>query len=300
VLHALEEFLGSPVPDPVITVDGLTYRYAAAAAPAVRDVTFAVNRCEIFGFLGPSGAGKSTTQNILIGLLDGYSGAAAVFGRSPAEWGTEFYRRIGVAFESPNHYLRLTARENLSLFAALYGADSARIGGLLESVGLAADADRRVSDFSKGMRGRLTLARALLHQPELLFLDEPTAGLDPVTARAVRKVIRQARDDGATIFLTTHDMTTADELCDRVAFLVDGRISAIDAPRTLRLAHGHRAVRIEWRRGDQLMSREFPMTGLADNHEFVELLRRQTVETIHSSETTLEDVFVQVTGRPLA
>jgi len=286
--------------EPALAARSLRFTYPNAAAAAVRDVTFSVSRGEIFGFLGPSGAGKSTTQNILIGLLEGYSGSVEVFGRSPSEWGTEYYRRIGVSFESPNHYLRLTARENLSLFASLYGSANGRIDGLLESVGLAADADKRVSDFSKGMRGRLTLARALLHQPELLFLDEPTAGLDPVTARHVRKVIREARDGGATIFLTTHDMTTADELCDRVAFLVDGQISAIDTPRSLRLAHGQRIVRIEWRRADKIEAREFPMADLADSAAFLELLRTETVETIHSSETTLEDVFVQVTGRRLA
>lgn len=283
-----------------VEVRALSFTYAGALEPALRDVSFAVQRGEVFGFLGPSGAGKSTTQNILIGLLDGYTGSVDVLGRSPRQWGTALYRRIGVSFEAPNHYLKLTARENLSLFAALYGSGPDDIESLLDNVGLSADADKRVSEFSKGMRGRLTLARALLHRPELLFLDEPTAGLDPVTARRIRKVIRDARDRGATIFLTTHDMTTADELCERVAFLVDGRITAIDRPRELRLAHGQRIVRIEWRRGDLIASREFPMTGLADNREFLELLRSEAVETIHSSETTLEDVFVQITGRRLA
>jgi fluoroquinolone transport system ATP-binding protein len=150
------------------------------------------------------------------------------------------------------------------------------------------------------MRGRLTLARALLHRPELLFLDEPTAGLDPVTARMVRQVIRDARDHGATVFLTTHDMVTADELCDRVAFLVDGRIAALDAPRALRLSHGRRRLRVEALRDGSRISREFDMDGLAGNAEFLGLLRTADVETMHSLETTLEDVFVRVTGRALA
>jgi len=288
------------VPADVLDVRTLSFSYPGAVRPAISGVTFDVRRGEIFGFLGPSGAGKSTTQNILIGLLDGYSGSVAAFGRSPSEWGTEYYRRIGVSFESPNHYLKLTARENLSLFSALYGSGASDIDRLLDSVDLAADADKRVGEFSKGMRGRLTLARALLHRPELLFLDEPTAGLDPVTARRIRKVIRDARDGGATIFLTTHDMTTADELCDRVAFLVDGRITAIDRPRELRLAFGQRMVRVESRRDGKIELREFPMAGLADNAVFLQLLRTEAVETIHSSDTTLEDVFVQVTGRRLA
>lgn len=278
----------------------MAYQYQGTSRPAVRDATFTVRRGEVFGFLGPSGAGKSTAQNILIGLLRDYQGTVRVLDRELRDWDTTYYRHIGVAFEAPNHYLRLTARENLAMFAVLFGTTPERIPALLESVDLLRDADKRVAEFSKGMRGRLTLARALLHQPEVLFLDEPTAGLDPVTARRVRSVIRQARDDGSTIFLTTHDMTTADELCDRVAFLIDGRITAIDRPRELRLAHGRRIVRVEWRRSDQVEAREFPMAGLADNAAFLDLLRLQAVETIHTSETTLEDVFVQVTGRRLA
>lgn len=284
----------------VLEVHSLAYQYQRSAKPAVHDVTFHVRRGEVFGFLGPSGAGKSTTQNILIGLLRDYQGTVRVLDRELRDWDTTYYSRIGVSFEAPNHYLRLTARENLTMFAALFGVAAQRIPALLESVDLLRDADKRVAEFSKGMRGRLTLARALLHQPEVLFLDEPTAGLDPVTSRRVRSVIRNARAEGSTVFLTTHDMTTADELCDRVAFLVDGRIAAIDRPRDLRLAHGQRVVRVESRRGETIASREFPMAGLAENAAFLELLRAEGVETIHSSETTLEDVFVQITGRRLA
>jgi len=263
-------------------------------------VAVAVERGEIFGFLGPSGAGKSTTQNVLIRLLDGYEGTITVLGRDLRAWDRDYYRRIGVAFEAPNHYLKLTAHENLRFFAGLHGGHTADPGGLLDRVGLAEDADKRVGEFSKGMRGRLTLARALLHRPELLFLDEPTAGLDPVTARRIRQVIREARDAGATIFLTTHDMATADELCDRVAFLVDGGIAALDAPRALRLAYGRRVVRVEAMRDGTRAVREFALDGLADDPDFQTLLRSGDVETIHTLETTLEDVFVRVTGRRLA
>src|SRR6187401_513068 len=164
----------------------MAYQYQGTSRPAVRDVTFTVRRGEVFGFLGPSGAGKSTAQNILIGLLRDYQGTVRVLDRELRDWDTTYYRHIGVAFEAPNHYLRLTARENLAMFAVLFGAPPERIPALLENVDLLRDADKRVAEFSKGMRGRLTLARALLHQPEILFLDEPTAGLDPVTARRVR------------------------------------------------------------------------------------------------------------------
>ena len=290
----------TPTGAAAIQVEALTFTYPGAHRAAIQNVNCIVERGEIFGFLGPSGAGKSTTQNILIRLVDGYSGGVQVLGRDLRAWDADYYRRIGVAFESPNHYLKLTARENLELFAGLYEAPSNTIDGLLDGVGLGADAGKRVEEFSKGMRGRLTLARALLHRPELLFLDEPTAGLDPVTARRIRQVIRDARAAGATIFLTTHDMTTADELCDRVAFLVDGTIVAADAPRALRLAHGRRVVRVEAVRNGERVVEEFPLADLAGNAAFLAALRSDHLETIHTSETTLEDVFVLMTGRKLS
>jgi fluoroquinolone transport system ATP-binding protein len=286
--------------DRVIETMAFQFSYPGADRPAVRNLTFAVERGEVFGFLGPSGAGKSTTQNVLIRLLDGYEGTVTVLGRDLRAWDRQYYRRIGVSFESPNHYLKLTARENLRLFAGLHSGVRADPDALLERVGLIEDADKRVGEFSKGMRGRLTLARALLHRPELLFLDEPTAGLDPVTARRIRQVIRETRDAGATVFLTTHDMVAADELCDRVAFLVDGCIVAQGAPRALRLAHGRRVVRVEVATDGATAPHEFDLDGLADNAVFLALLRAGGVETLHTLETTLEDVFVQVTGRALS
>jgi fluoroquinolone transport system ATP-binding protein len=284
----------------VIDVHSFGFTYPRAQRPAVRDVAFSVEPSEIFGFLGPSGAGKSTTQNVLIRLLDGYEGHVAVLGKDLRAWDRGYYRRIGVAFEAPNHYLKLTARENLQLFAGLHGSGTEDPGALLERVGLEQDADKLVAEFSKGMRGRLTFARALLHRPGLLFLDEPTAGLDPVTARTIRQVIREARDGGATVFLTTHDMVTANELCDRVAFLVDGQIAALDSPRSLRLAHGRKVVRVEAVSDGTRIAREFAVDRLADDSEFLGLLRSGAVETIHTLETTLEEVFVRVTGRTLA
>jgi fluoroquinolone transport system ATP-binding protein len=294
------EMAAKPRRTPAISARSVRFSYPGADRPAIHDVSFSVEPGEIFGFLGPSGAGKSTTQNILIRLVGGYQGDIDVLGRDLRSWDRDFYRRIGVAFESPNHYSKLTARENLELFAGLHGGKTEEPDVLLERVGLREDADKRVGEFSKGMRGRLTLARALLHRPELLFLDEPTAGLDPVTARRIRQVIRAAREAGATVFLTTHDMVTADELCDRVAFIVDGRVVAVDAPRALRLAHGRRVVRVETVERGARAAQEFSLDGLADDPEFAALLRSGDVETIHSLETTLEDVFVRVTGRTLA
>jgi fluoroquinolone transport system ATP-binding protein len=301
VLHfAARQSCYSPLHAAVIDVHSFGFTYRGAQRPAVRDVAFSVEPGEIFGFLGPSGAGKSTTQNVLIRLLDGYEGTVAVLGKDLRAWDRGYYRRIGVAFEAPNHYLKLTTRENLQLFAGLHGGGTEDPGALLERVGLEQDGDKLVAEFSKGMRGGLTFARALLHRPGLLFLDEPTAGLDPVTARRIRQVIRESRDGGATVFLTTHDMVTATELCDRVAFLVDGQIAALDSPRSLRLAYGRKVVRLEAVSDGTRIAREFAIGGLADDSDFLGLLRSDTVETIHTLETTLEDVFVQVTGRPLA
>lgn len=285
----------------VIRVRGLTFSYPKAAEPAVHGMDFTVGRGEIFGFLGPSGAGKSTTQKILIGLLRGHGGQVSVWGKDPLDWGPDYYERIGVSFELPNHYQKLTGRENLEFFASLYDVAARDPLELLDAVGLAEDADIRVGKYSKGMQMRLTFARALLHDPELLFLDEPTSGLDPVNARRVKNMVLDLKARGRTIFLTTHDMATADELCDRVAFVVDGRIVALDTPAELKIARSQRLVRVEYR-GDNgaLDSTEFALDGLADDPVFHAVLRSHHVETIHSREASLDDVFVEVTGRQLS
>jgi fluoroquinolone transport system ATP-binding protein len=283
----------------MLDVRTLAYTYPGADVPAVRDLTFHIDKGEVFGFLGPSGSGKSTTQKVLIGLLRNYHGTVTVLDHDLAAWGADYYERIGVSFELPNHYLKLTARENLSYFRALYRGPTADPETLLDAVGLGDAADQRVGEYSKGMRLRLNLARALLHRPALLFLDEPTAGLDPVTARQIRALVQQKQKAGTTIFLTTHDMMVADALCDRVAFIVDGEIRLIDAPRTLKRAFGRRAVRVEFGPEEAPDQRDFPLDGLGDNADFLATLRDETVQTIHTQETTLEDVFVQVTGRAL-
>jgi fluoroquinolone transport system ATP-binding protein len=284
----------------VIGVSGLTYTYPNSPEPAVRGMDFTVGRGEIFGFLGPSGAGKSTTQKLLIGLLRGHGGHATVWGRDPLAWGPDYYQRIGVSFELPNHYQKLTGLENLRFFASLYDVPTVDPVTLLDAVGLADDATTRVGRYSKGMQMRLTFVRALVNDPELLFLDEPTSGLDPVNARKVKNMILDLKARGRTVFLTTHDMATADELCDRVAFVVDGRIVAMDTPTELKIARSKRLVRVAYRARDgQLEHAEFPMDGLADDGDFRAVLRGHHVETIHSQEASLDDVFVETTGRRL-
>lgn len=284
----------------MIEVEHLSFTYPRAPQPAVQDLTFSVQPGEIFGFLGPSGAGKSTTQKILIRLLKPYSGAVRVLGREVSSWGSDFFERIGVSFELPNHYLKLTALENLRLFASLHRRPTLPPLHVLEMVDLQQDANLRVSAFSKGMQMRLNLARALLHEPDLLFLDEPTSGLDPVNARRVKQIVLDLKSQGRTVFLTTHDMNVADELCDRVAFMVDGQLARIDAPRTLKIEAGRRVVRVEYHNGAGPASADFPLDTLGQDADFQHLLRSHPIETIHTQEATLEEIFVRTTGRRLA
>jgi fluoroquinolone transport system ATP-binding protein len=283
----------------MIEVTNVTFAYAKTAAPAVRDLNFQIKPGEIFGFLGPSGAGKSTIQKILIGLLKGYQGRAVVLGRDLADWRSDYYERIGVSFELPNHFLKLTALENLAYFGALYSRATHTPQQLLELVGLGGDGHLPVGQFSKGMKNRLNVARALLHDPELLFLDEPTSGLDPTNARRIKEVIATQQRAGKTIVLTTHNMAVAEELCDRVAFIVDGQIRLIDTPRALKLRHGEACVAVEYSAGAGTERERFPLAGLGDNSAFLDRLRRG-VQTIHSQEATLEEIFVRVTGRSVS
>lgn len=283
----------------MITVENLSFTYPKAPKPALKGLHFEIARGEIFGFLGPSGAGKSTTQKILIGLLKEFQGRVSVFGKDLKTWQSDYYERVGVSFELPNHYLKLTALENLSYFAALYGNVTQEPNRLLERVGLGADGNKSVSQFSKGMKNRLNVARSLLHDPELLFLDEPTTGLDPVNARLIKELIEEQRSAGKTVFLTTHNMTVADELCDRVGFIVDGEVRLIDAPRELKLRYGRRVVRVESQPAGQTVTRDFPLETLGDDADFIALLRSGQVQTIHTLEATLEDIFIEVTGRRL-
>lgn len=285
--------------DPVIVVDELRMRYRGAATNAVDGISFTVTEGEVFGFLGPNGAGKSTTQRILTGLIRGHEGRADVLGRPVARWGRDYFEHIGVGFELPAHFSRLTARENLAAFAALYRGPVDEPGVLLDLVDLGAAADRLAGEFSKGMQMRLNLARALVNRPRVLFLDEPTSGMDPVHATLVRDLIRHQPGQGRTVFLTTHDMATAEQLCDRVAFMVDGRIAAVGTPRNFRLAHGKPCVVVEYRDENVLRRKEFSLPGIAADADFSALLREHEVETIHTREATLDDVFVAVMGRGL-
>ena len=282
----------------MINVSNLSYSYPQTDRPAVDDISFALSPGEIFGFLGPSGAGKSTTQKLLIRLLQGYQGNIQIMGKPLDGWDKSFYNHIGVGFELPNHFGKLTALENLSFFAAFYDRPVTDLKNLLARVGLEGDANKKVSEFSKGMKMRLNFIRAIMHSPGLLFFDEPTSGLDPVNARRIKDLILEQQQEGKTIFLTTHLMHDAEELCNRIAFMVNGKIVLSDSPKALKLKYGRRQLRVEYLR-EGLQEKEFPLDGIGDNREFLRILREEDIQTIHTEEASLEDIFIQVTGTRL-
>ncbi|MFA6855408.1 MAG: ABC transporter ATP-binding protein [Bacilli bacterium] len=276
-------------------IENLRFSYPKAEKAAVNNISFEIYKGEIFGFLGPSGAGKSTTQKILIKLLDNYQGQIFYDGKDLKTLGQSFYEDIGVSFEIPIHFSKLTAVENLSFFAKLY-QNKADINELLKKVGLYEDRNKKVGEFSKGMKVRLNFCRALLNNPKMLFLDEPTNGLDPANAMILKNMIKDFKKNGGTVFITSHIMSDIDQLCDRVAFIVDGQLKLIDTPRNLKLQHGKNIVKIEYLEDGVLASREFPLVDLGNNPDFNQVIKANQIQTIHSGETTLEDIFIRVTG----
>lgn len=292
---------GGAAPAPssdAIVVEDLVFRYPGQHAAALDALSFTVQGGEIFGLLGPSGAGKSTLQKVLTRQQRRFEGAVRVLGKPLAAWGQDYFEVIGVGFELPNHYVKFTAVENLAFFASLYKRKCRDPMDLLAQVGLEDAAHRKVETFSKGMRMRLNFVRAIQHDPELLFLDEPTAGLDPVNAQVVKRLIAELRDSGKTIVLTTHNMSDVDQLCDRVSFMVGGRFAALDAPEALKARHGQRTVRVTHGRR-RIETDTFPIDGLATNRRFHAILEAGEIRTLHSQEATLDQVFRNVTGTSL-
>jgi fluoroquinolone transport system ATP-binding protein len=222
----------------MIAVKVLSFTYPKSTRPALQGLEFRVGAGEVFGLSGPAGAGKSTLHKVLVGLIREYTGTVEFQGKELRDWSRDFYERIGVSFGFPTHFLRLTAEENLSHFARLYSGATESIPALLEKVGLAGDAGERVARFSEGMKNRLSFARALLHKPQALFLDEPMAGLEPAESLAVSGLIEAQKSAGRAVVLATRDITLAGELCDRLALIVEGRIAIIDRPRELRNRFG--------------------------------------------------------------
>jgi len=289
---------GDGMSQDAIVVEDLTYRYGQLTA--VDRISFKVAEGEILGFLGPNGAGKSTTVKVLTGQIRPQGGRALVLGLDIATDSKRVQSEIGVCFETTNLYEQMSAEENLRLFARLFGVKPFDSSALLQRVGLAGRESDRVERYSKGMKQRLMVARALVNRPRILFLDEPTDGLDPASAEVIRGVILEERARGATVFLTTHDMMEADKLSDRVAFINQGRIAALDTPHNLKQQYGKRALRAEVASPDgSLASREIPMDSPETARAIEDLFEHERVITVHSEEATLEDIFIRITGRGL-
>ncbi|MFK7954963.1 MAG: ABC transporter ATP-binding protein [Lysobacterales bacterium] len=278
----------------MIEVNDLSFRYSSSAEPTLKSLSFAAAPGQVLGFVGPSGAGKSTTQKVLTGQLSHFSGTVKILGQMVDRWGRDLYQHIGVGFELPTHFLRLTGRENLEFFRALYDVSRHRYLDLMEELGLAGALDQRVCDYSKGMKTRLGFARALLHNPQLLFLDEPGGGLDPANVAVVESIIQRERAAGKTIFLTTHDMLTVDRLCDQVAFLIDGTIAVTDDPSLLKQAHGRPEVSVTF--GEPQKTETFALDSLGQNPRFRQVIEQYPLHTLHSQEASLSEIFLKLTG----
>ncbi|NMB11726.1 MAG: ABC transporter ATP-binding protein [Firmicutes bacterium] len=300
---------------PAIMVKDLVKNYGEMVA--LKGLNFQVYPGEVFGYLGPNGAGKTTTIRILAGLSHPTKGHCTVLGQNTTG-NPSLYHHLGIVFEESNLYERLSGVENLRFFAALHGISPARVQTLLKVYGLEKAARRPVGTYSKGMKRRLLICRALLHDPEVLIMDEPTSGLDPTSAGVIHAAIDDYRNQGKTIFLSTHDMSEAETLCDRVAFINQGEIAALDRPGTLKRQHGQATLVIQLRPDErelETLKRAIPTAQvsweddlamvklpLEDPHlgAYLDQLHNYgTLLTIHSQEASLGQVFREVTGTRL-
>ncbi len=263
---------------------------------ALKDLSFDVYTGEIFGFLGPSGAGKTTTIKLATRQLKADDGEIVLFGQPIWNLPQEVFDKVGVLSDNSGLYERLSVKDNLALYADLKRIPHKAIDDLLAQVGLADEKAKPVKTLSKGMKQRLMLARAVLHKPSLLFLDEPTAALDPGTSLQIHLLLRQLNNEGTTIFLTTHNMEEADRLCHRVAFLNHGSIVACDTPESHKLSHATNSLTARTESG-AIKTVQKSAEGL---RELTEWLSGEILLTLHSQEPNLEEVFLQLTGRNLS
>ncbi len=300
----------------IIEIKNLSKRYKNTTA--VKNISFSVNKGEVFGFLGPNGAGKTTTINILLGLLHQDKGKCMIFQRNISEIDKSIYKKMGVVFEEKNLYNRLTGTQNLKFFGDMYGVGIDRINYLLNKFDLSEAASRQVKTYSKGMRQRLLICRALLNEPELLILDEPTGGLDPVSLRIIHNSILDLKKEGKTILLSTHYMEEAERLCDRLAFINKGQIITINTPDQLKKKYGQdilelriNCIKVDKSIGEiEKILEAYDSLVFEDNYTSVLLSMKYNnlgekldkvkqltdIISIHSREASLHDVFIRITG----
>ena len=278
----------------VIEVKNLTKVFGNKVV--LKDVTFEVKRGETFGLLGPSGSGKTTTIKILTSQLIHTKGEVTIFDESLQKKKTKHYlKKVGILTDNSTLYGRLSVYQNLLLYCKLYEVSVSRIDEVLEDVNLLSDKKTIVQKLSKGMRQRVVLARAFLHKPKILFLDEPTSALDPVNTKHIYKGLRKLNEQGTTIFLTTHDMVEAEELCDRVAFLHQGEIKLLDTPKNLRLKFSQKSISLVVGEGNSITVKNDEQGA----KQISDYMKNGQLLSIHSNEPTLGDIFVQLTGSEL-
>lgn len=283
----------------MIKVKNLYHSYSNDENYAVNDVSFEIEKGEIFGFLGPSGAGKSTTQNILVGLLELQKGEVEVAGYDIKHIKNKMFNKIGMSFEQSNVYNKMSGLENLEFYRKLFDVETRDPMELIKLVGLDGKENIKAGKYSKGMKHRLTFARSMINNPEIWFLDEPTTGLDPAIASIIKDIIRAENEKGVTVFLTTHNMFIADELCDRVAFIVDGKIRLIDSPKQLKLKYGEKLVEVEYLKDGEQTIEKFSTVFEEDKDKLIEVIKKYDIQTMHTKEATLEEIFIKITGRGL-
>ena len=262
----------------------------------LKGIRLDIPKGSIFGLLGPSGAGKTTLIKILTGQIHQDDGIVSVFGRNSACLTGREKKKFGIMMDNFGVYDRFSCGDNLSIYADIYGVSRERIRCVLKEVGLEDAYKKSASDLSKGMRARLQLARAFIHDPEIIFLDEPTSGLDPQTMRGIHRLILEKKNAGCTIFLTTHNMEEAAKLCDKVALLNEGEIIEEGKPEDICRRYDHqKKIKIHLSNGENVeLDRGETAAG-----KISELLRTGMLVTIHSTEPTLESVFLELTGRKL-
>ncbi|MCL2820609.1 MAG: ABC transporter ATP-binding protein [Oscillospiraceae bacterium] len=262
----------------------------------INDVSISIQSGELIGFLGPSGAGKTTTIKLLTGQLRQEMGTAEILGKSNTTLNHESYKQIGIVSDNSGLYENLNAYDNLLLFSRILNVDAKKIKTMLERVGLKEHAKKTVKKFSRGMKQRLVLARALMHNPKVLFLDEPTSGLDPSTTIEIHKLMMEMKEGGTTFFLTTHDMTEASKLCDRIVLFNEGKIIDMGTLDELSQKYNtNKYVQILLTSGESIKLR----LNKENSTKIADLIANDQIATMHTGEPTLETIFLKLTGRGL-
>lgn len=279
------------MPDPAIQISGLTIRYGTFLA--VDQLDLEVRRGELFGLLGPNGAGKSSTLRVLIGHRRPTDGRVIILGQDLAHEWDSIKPRFGYVPDRENHFEEFTGRRNLQFFAGLYGVPGDRIDECLNMVELDEAADVKVKGYSLGMRKKLLIARALLHRPELVYLDEPTANLDAHSAAVVHRILRKLVDSGGTVLLTTHNMDEVQEICDRVAILCRGKLIALDTPLALRQQHEDRKADAVLQDGRR---RTFDLDRPGERDELAALVSANEIASVQTREFDFHAAFLKLTG----